>query len=62
MIIIMKSYSLHMSENCRARTTKSHYQWLAGWNSKSLGTMLDMTFKQIMNRTISIRILFYVRL
>lgn len=37
MIITMKLYSLHMYENRRAHTTKSHYQWLAGWNSKSFG-------------------------
>lgn len=60
-IIIMKLYSLHMYENCRAHTTKLHYQWLAGWNHP-LGTLFDMTFKQTMNITISIHILFYIRL
>lgn len=48
-----------MYENRRAHTTKSHYQWLAGWNSKSFG-YTDMTFKQTKNRTISIRIQVYV--
>ena len=61
MIIIMKLYSLYMSENCK-HILKITLSVVSSLEFRSLGIMFDMTLKQTMYRTISICILFYVRL
>lgn len=57
MINIMKLYSLHMSENCK-HILKITLSVVSSLEFRSLGIIFDMTFKQTMNRTISICILF----